>query len=1096
MLERWRGSGPESFPFPEKLSFVFVHRSNSLSALIDALTALLTEPGRPLLERPQIMIQSVGMERYLSRELALRLGVVVGFDFPFPRAFFEKVADEVLGEVPEGASFAREALAFHVFRELGQSEHPEVRGYLESDHASSARLELAVELARLFDQYSVYRPKMLADWERGPSDDFQAEIWGRLGRELGRHDPGARLEALYAASDDDLRSVLPKRLYVFGGAGLPPLFLRVLGRFARVIDVHVFSFTVCQEYFVDAHSADLAPSEVGEGWNPLLVSLGRVGGDFQYYLEQFDYQELTQRFLPEGGDSLLSCLKQDILWGRRRSPSECLPRSTRLDGSISIVSCHSAQREVEVLRETLLDLFEKDRTLRAEDVVVMAPDIGEYAPLIRAVFGGALDATPLIPFRIADQAESSSNPVIASLSRALGLFSRRFKASEVLSVLQMDPVLAAYGMTAQDLERITEWLEGSGTRWGLDDGHLSALGFDEPLFTTWQRGLSRLVLGFAMEDQDQAYGELVPYDDVALGDAALLDRLCEFLGTLSKASRVLTRPCTVEEFSDAVKELTRGLFLEQDGEAQARIFRVLTELSARAARARVTEQISPLALGRVLAAELDSVRQGTDFLAGGVTFCELLPLRTIPFRVACVLGLSEGEFPRSDKESSLDRLAMRRLRGDRLLRTDDRYLFLELIASVQERLILSYVGRSVQDNSRRPPSVIVSELVHVLDAMLEGPSEPFEAFVREHPLQPFSPRYFEGKEAHLVSRSREDFEGALVCARGRGPGELGSEPLLPRSVAPVSTIQIRELESFLKNPSRFFLRGIGVVIDDEIRTLSDREPVALSALDKYLLGEKVLDGLTGERPFDLRLAELRGHFPGGAFGQALGVEIEEECRAIFREIRELTGGAEGRSVDVRIELLDATLEGTVPLVFPNVHVRSSYGQAQAGRLLSTWIRHLCLNASGSSLTSAFVGRNKGLAEIHEFAPLEPAEAHAHLSSLVALYVRARQEPLRFDTAAALAVADKARRPKTPSDPVQRRSALVQAARSALKPSFGRKADQKVDASLGLLYGEDDPLALSVGDPGGEEPRFLELAEVVFGPLLTARQIRSGEEEPS
>lgn len=1075
---------------------MFVHRSNSLSVLIDALAELLRDAGRPLFERPQIMIQSVGMERYLSRELALRLGVALGLDFPFPRAFLEKIADEVLGEVPEEKTFAREALAFHIFRELGQCEHPEVRSYLEGDRAESARLELAVELARLFDQYSVYRPKMLADWEREPSDDFQAEIWSRLGRKLGRHDPGARLEALYAASDEALLSVLPKRLYVFGGAGLPPLFLRVLGRFSRIIEVHVFSFTVCQDYFVDAQ-ADLTPSEIGDGWNPLLVSLGKVGADFQYYLEQFNYQELTQRFVAESGASLLSCLKQDVLAGRRRPLSERLPRSARTDGSISIVSCHSPEREVEVLRETLLDLFEKDRTLKAEDVVVMAPNIGKYAPLIRAVFGGAEETPPLIPFRIADQTESFSNALIASLLRALGLFSRRFKASEVLSVLQMEPVLAGYGMTAQELERITEWLEGSGTRWGLDDRHLSALGFEERLHTTWERGLSRLLLGFAMEDQDQAYGELVPFDDVALGDAELLSQLCAFLGTLSAASRVLTRPCTVSEFTDAVKELTRGLFQGQDGEAQARVFRVLTELSGRAELAGVTEQISPLALSRVLAAELDSVRQSTDFLAGGVTFCELLPLRTIPFRVACVLGLSEGEFPRSDKESSLDRLANRRLRGDRLLRADDRYLFLELIMSVQERLILSYVGRSVQDNSRRPPSVVVSELIHVLDRMLDGPPESVEAFVQEHPLQPFSPRYFEGKEAHLVSRSRENFEGALVCARGRGPGQLDLGQPLVRSVPLVSTVQLRELESFLKNPSRYFLRGIGVVIDDEIRTLSDREPVALSTLDKYFFGEKLLEGLAGERPLNLRLSELRGHFPGGAFGRALSVELEAECNAIFREIRQLTGGASPERVDVRLELSGAILEGTVPFVFPKVHVLSSYGQARATRLLSTWIRHLCLSASGLGLPSAFVGRSAGRAEIHEFAPLEPSEAREELASLVTLFVRARQRPLRFDASAALAVAEKARKPKTPSDPIERHKALVMAASSALKPkSFGRKADRKIDASLALLFGEKDPLALNGTAPEQEESSFLELAEMVFGPLVTARQIRSGEEELS
>lgn len=334
---------------------MFVHQSNSLRVLIDALAEQLRDPERRLFERPQVMIQSAGMERYLSRELARRHGVVLGIEFPYPRAFLEQLLDASLGPVPDASSYSRDALTFHIFRLLGDVGDEEVRTYLQRDPDHSARLELALELARLFDQYSIYRPRLLAEWTstEQPSD-FQCELWQKLAGELGPYDTGARIEAFCALSDEKLREVIPRRVYVFGGAGLPPLFLRALSRLAQVSEVHLFSFTVCQEYFADAHSSGPALSEVGQGLHPLIVGLGRVGGDFQHFLEQLEYTEGAHQFIAPQKGTLLAALQEDILLGRPRPPHERLPRSAMLDGSIDVDELRlallgHAQEEVQTL---------------------------------------------------------------------------------------------------------------------------------------------------------------------------------------------------------------------------------------------------------------------------------------------------------------------------------------------------------------------------------------------------------------------------------------------------------------------------------------------------------------------------------------------------------------------------------------------------------------------------------------------------------------------------------------------------------------------------------------------------------------------------
>ncbi|MFA0519883.1 exonuclease V subunit gamma, partial [Vibrio sp. 10N.222.55.E8] len=108
---------------------------------------------------------------------------------------------------------------------------------------------------------------------------------------------------------------------------------------------------------------------------------------------------------------------------------------------------------------------------------------------------------------------------------------------------------------------------------------------------------------------------------------------------------------------------------------------------------------------------LSGARISQRFLAGQVNFCTLMPMRSIPFKTVCLLGMNDGVYPRSMPPEGFDLINGRSRPGDRSRRDDDRYLFLEAILSAQECLYISYVGRSIQDNTERVPSVLVSELI-------------------------------------------------------------------------------------------------------------------------------------------------------------------------------------------------------------------------------------------------------------------------------------------------------------------------------------------------------------------------------------------------
>jgi exodeoxyribonuclease V gamma subunit len=1062
---------------------VFVHRSNRLNLLVDDLAELLQKPALGWLEREQILIQSAGMQRYLSQELTSRLGVTLGLEFPYPRAFVQRTLDAALGVAPEQAHYEREVLAFHIFSELQTLEHPDVVRFLKDDRAGEERLLFAQKLAHLFDQYVVYRPKLLESWENGSAEqDFQAQLWKRIQKKLGPHHFASRVRALLRASDDTLRRALPKRLFLVGGVGLPPLFLSILARFGELVEVHLFSFTVCSEYFADAHPHEGDFPELGVGFHPLLVKMGRVGGDYQALLELVGYREGRTRFhLPET-DTLLGHLQADIVQSHVRTKEDKLPRPYLGDGSIQIVSAHSPLREVEILRDELLRLFEQDSSLCPEHVAVLVPDMSRYSPVIRAVFGTGLN---LIPFRLSDESERSLNATLDALQLAIDLVRGRFKARSVLDLLQTDPVREKFGIDASGFEQIVSYVTGSGVRWGLDAEHRRDYGLDHLQGNTWEFGRRRLLLGLASGEDEPSFDSVVPYEGIVFSDGPLIGRFFDFLGILEVGHRELAGARTLSTYCDAVRRLALGLLSpKEDGSGSfAPILAALERMRARAELARLEESVSTHALARLLEQELLELRSSESFLSAGLTFCELLPLRTIPFRVICVLGLNQADFPRSDRPLSLDRMLEQPMRGDRTLRGDDRYLFLELVLAAEQKLILSYAGRSIQDNSVRPSSVVVSELIQALEAMVEPGPEPFPC--QDHPLESYSERYFTGDPNGLQSFSEPYFRAA-EAKRHKKPKRESAPVLAAPAEALSRAIRLQDLESFFKNPSRAFLRRLGVDLEDEPVDIEDREPIVLSALESYEIGSVVLRRISRGGALDWDRELGRGTLPSGAPGFLLRSEIEAEVGALHNVLRELTLDRAATEVAISLGLGDKAegieLEGRVSDVFGTRQVMAAFGAPHIRRQWVLWVRHLSLLAQGLRVRSFIVGRDSKRPKVEAFGALPTALARKYLTELVSVFRSGLSVPIRFDLAVGFEVARYWQRQAKRGEAVsqERLREIVEKAQNR-KDARGREG---IDAPLAFLFGTDDPLGVqTLGAGASEELEFFRIVRSVVVPLL-------------
>ncbi|MFZ5775419.1 MAG: exodeoxyribonuclease V subunit gamma [Thermodesulfobacteriota bacterium] len=1111
---------------------ILLHRSNRIESLLEALAEVVATPLPSPLSAECVVVQSRGMASWLAMRLAERFGVWANPDFPRPRQFVQRLLRATLGEEGDLVRRSdREHLSLLLLELLDLHGDQPVFAPLAASlrqQAPGARLRLARHIADLFDQYAVYRPEMVLAWEEGGNqtpggtpdqDGWQPVLWRAVAARLGC-DSSARLmiragQAL-AEGRVPLGGLLPERVCLFGINTLPPLYLQLFSALARNVPVHLFLFAPSAEYVADLLPRQeierrLARAPVGltaeelslEVGHPLLASLGRVGRDFQQLLENEPVMEAGEHFFEHAPpDSALQLLQNDILLLQHRGPfgdGEPWPLPPQ-DDSIAVHACHSRLREVEVLQDRLLGLLNDDPTLAPRDILVMMPDVGAYAPLIEGVFGLSPEEGRFLPFRIADRPLAGQVALVEAFARLLRLSGARMTAPAVMELLSCPEVRARFGLAEDELPELRRWVRESGIRWGVDETHRRELAMPEDRHNTWRFGFDRLILGAAMRSDGQPVGEIYPWQGIPGGDACLAGRFIHFCETVFQQVGALAQPRTLPQWRRQLTGLLQALFAE-DGERgwQAQLIRdSLAVLEEEGAELRFDGELDLAGLQALLMERLETSAGGRGFLEGGITFCGMLPMRSIPFRVICLLGMNDGDFPRQSHARAFDLITRQPRTGDRESRHDDRYLFLEALLAARERLLIFYQGASQRDGKPMPPSVVVDELLDCLAETLALPDAAEDAeergkqlrarLVTRHPLQPFSCRYFDGSDPRLFSFSDHCARAAAKRATGmRADHRLLPEPL-PSAVAAegVATLSLAELARFLASPVRWFVeQRLRIVLREGEHELDERELIEADALTLHQLSGELLEVCRADADVSALFAQWQGEgrLPLGQAALPLLTRIEERVLPLAEKAGRY---APSQALPARIAVarLDQgrLVEGRLGDRYAEGQVRCTVSRLHGKVLLDAWLRHLllCADAPGDQACRTVVigqGDKHGAVSI-AFAPVEAPLAL--LADLLALHEAGSTEPLLFFPKTSFAYADAIKRGR------DEEQALAAAGRQYRGHGFsGAPPGEGENPYLRLLLGEDDPLAPGYSPYRVQALRhsFAELALRVYSPML-------------
>ncbi len=1047
-------------------------------------------PAEALGRRQCVIVPNRIVQHWLRHEFLFRRGpprVLAGCDFPLVNVFvndllFRLTAPAAARRDPAAHPFGREALVWRIHAVLEALEEAPLRDEprLEPlrDHLRPApgddprrlerrRFRLAARLVSLFDEDTVDRPEMLIAGERGrdegvgPDLAWQPFLWRALtAGELA----GETYLASFRRIADDLATACGaaaehRRLRLFGASLMPCVYLHFFEKLGARLPVDFFVFNPCREAWFDippraARQAsviqgrlDREEDDSGAG-NVFLGLQGR--GSREFLIELLDrtegQAEAGGRFVSPGRETLLHALQESLLANEPAAPGALrfaeasLPPARR---SVQIHVCHSPQREVEVLRDHLLRWFTEEPGLQPRQVQVQVADMALFAPYIHAVFAAAdRHAADAIPYAVADRVTAGESSAAMAFDRLLTLAEGRFTAPEIFDLLHVEAVREAFGLGAAEIEALQRQVRDAGVRWGRSRAHREeAVGVDFDDYTTWRRGLDRLLLGYAYgSDGDDSWpdGLPLPCDRVEGEDAVALGRFARCVAELEDFADACAGRRPPAEWAGILEQALATFFAATDATYRdvALLRSAVAALRVGAEAARCDRAVGVAVVRDFLAARLRDVLGGDDLGANAVVFSALRPGSSLPRRIVCLLGMSDGLFPRSDSRPAYDLLRRERRFGDRSPRQEDRLAFLEAVASARERLYVSYTGYTLEENLPSPPSVLVAELREALDraAGLPAGLPDSRRACRPvlHRLRGYAPDYFApgagaSDEKPLFSYSACDCEiarallaRATAVTAGAGGKEGGSPGKRSPPPGPVpETIELEKLSGFLPHPVRGFYRDVlGAFLETgrEAAALDDQETFTPDALAAFRIGEEIVAALTAETAGDARRVRRRlleeGLLPLGARGAEwfdslwrqieswLGQEVPATGIALKEALRRRRAAPARRHVLTTVGgLRIAGRTAAAATAETACLIEARYVGDTTRHRLAVWLRHLFACAAGLSAPRLAVWRPEKDAGLRlavlRLEPLAAAEALGRLEEMMSLYLAGQEAPLPF-----------------------------------------------------------------------------------------------------
>lgn len=853
---------------------LYTFPSNKLEYLVQVLSKLLDIQKKDIFTPTQLIVGSRGMQHWLSMELAKNRDIAMNQKYDMVNSYILEICYELTSKKEFKKSYSKDVLTWRIFKLLDTLNCDKLIKYYE--HSLLKKYQLSAKISEVFSAYLVYRTDWLEQWEDSKyikdltdsnttiieeDEQWQSELWRLLVKEIPDTPYSVQNSAIKKLNKTNLQNInIPNDIYIFGINAISPKNLNFIFELSKHIDVNILYIDPCSEYWYDLKNARTSTWLETDDYEaqPLLANLGQQGKEFFNMLldnekkreldvfQKFENGSLDFNKLENNSQNYLVSLQRNLL----ELNCEDHTNYNDSDNSISINSCHSPLREVQVLHDKLLDMIKVDDTIKPRDILVMCPNIEDYAPYIDSVFTRGFEDKKL-PCSIADRTLLDSEPLAASFIDLLQLPESNFEVNKILDYIEVPAIQQKFNITQEQLETIRYWLKESCIHHSNDNKTFS-----------WSWGLRRLMLGFAYNDSEQIINdELLTVPLIEGAEVLELGGLYELLELLDHYTKELKQYRTLEKWADYLLKMFEEVFdvTSQEQYIASKIKTIIGETINTAKEILVDEKVSLEMIHYCLISQLSEPIINNHFLNGKVTFCSMTPMRNVPFKVVAMLGLNNGKFPRRDVSVSFDLMArLGRRAGDRTKRDDDRYLFLESILSARQNLYLSYIGRSIKTNKKQESSLILKELISYLDNnyCTKSLDDKPKITINEYPLHAFSKGCY--------TDNYRSYDDAWIKLIKQNPQNFYDQSGQDVASQLSENLTVSKLVKIFDNPLKAYANnGLGLYLEDNFDKLEGSEPFDFDNLVKHGLKEQLFDNISQGKDTKTveKISKLSGKLP-------------------------------------------------------------------------------------------------------------------------------------------------------------------------------------------------------------------------------------------
>ncbi|RNC85339.1 MAG: hypothetical protein ED557_00775 [Balneola sp.] len=934
------------------------YNSGSLSELIKPLSdALSVHRKNHPFKKTWIIVQNKEAQQWLSLQLANISGISFNIEYILPSELLWKLYRKFDPELPAIMPSDRVPMQWKIFDLL--EGYDRLNDLQLSDNSTQTNFQLAGQIADVFDLYQQYRPKMLDAWERGAllkkdeSELWQSKLWNQLNDMWkAEHEGVPTRSKLYF----DLKRILDRNtsleigvdaIFTFGLSSFSGSFIDVLESLSTQVDVHFFRNDYAQSN----------TDNVSERLKDELAVVTSEGNDLIRNIKEGaregDFKEVSFETSSTSVFSRLSTAKEEVI-------------------PISINSCHSIRREVEVLKDQILSHLDSDTKLNPEDILVLVPDIEKYGAMIEAVFSEGSNVQSIHVYNPA----SGVNKALLDFTYFLELLHTEFNSTDVIELLSRITFQERFGFQEEDVFIIKGWMVSNNIHRGLsiDDSHYSM-----------EKASINFLSGFMLEgDEFQYFDDHVPYSVIdSTNDASLAAKFSSLIRFLKRWRSLIDSPKSFTEWTELLQELTRSLYSEnKELESEwSSLQHFINTLNEQAIISNSTRRIDFGLFKSWLKNQLNSQSASSTRFGRGILISSYIPYRGIPFKYLYLLGMNEKEFPRNSLRPSFDLIENYPEPGDRINKKDDSFLFFELLNNTLEYLHISYLGQDLYSKDEKLPSVLIQKLTDFYPSI----------FLKKHKLHGFDRAYFESSASYSGSYKQlaeEIYSNDKNTSFFIHDYNFETELSFP--------IKLDDIVQFFSHPARYILtRLFQIRTPFEQQEVEDREVFKISGLSKYKIDHFLFQALTdGHSGSDLEnFVKVSGMVPNGIPGS-------NDFRREIETISELFEFCQAYRSEEKMELgfhdhfpkSGAKLEGKISDIYSTTRLIIKPSRVKARDLISAWIYHLAMQTLSANYRTVILARNQYNTGNIEHSFSEVKQAKALLDRLVVYFQDAYSSP--------------------------------------------------------------------------------------------------------